>query len=1288
MKKITSFIIDKRYFILAIFIVFSIICAININKVNINYEISKYLPSDSETRIGLDIMEQKFQELKSSNLNVMFKDLEAEQKNKIFEELKNIEGVASVDYDASENYNKDEYTLYVINIDDVNDSKLAADLYNQVVEKYKDYTIYTSGNISTRNAPVLPFYVIAIAVLSALVILIIMCESYTEPFLFLVAILIGVLLNKGTNIIFSSVSNITDSIAAILQMALSMDYSIMLMNRYRQEHEKEPNKTEAMKQALYKAFSSISSSSVTTIVGLIVLVFMSFTIGKDLGFVLAKGVLFSLISIFFVLPTLILWFDKLIEKTKKKTPVFKLNKAGSISYKCRYIAVPIFLLVFVGSYFAQGTLKIAYSNSDDNEVAKIFEEQNKMAIVYKSEDEEKIAKYLKEIENNQKVDEVLGYSNTINQKLKYNEMNSKFKDFDSDVEIEDYLLKLIYYKYYNNAENNEMTFSEFVSFIKNDVYKNKKLNGKLDDKIKSDIDRLEYFVTTESIDKKRSTSEIAQILDIDKSKVDDLMIYYNSKNNSTTISILDFLNFMNKDVLTNEKFSGSIDKNSKESLNELSKFASKSTIQKKISSKEMANLFGIDEETIKDLYVYYTKVNSVDTKLTLNQFVEFVLNDVASNSKYSDSIDENNMESLKMLKVFSNKSIIESEMNSSQLASLFGLNEDNVKQILLVKEMSKNSTSKYTLLDFATRTIEIKNNTHYLDDVDISNLKQLAQMLASNGSSEDIKYSPSELSSITGVPAEQINKIYTLIDFYTGNTSNWKCSPNNFVDFILNTDSIKASLSNDVITKLTLVSNIMKSALNEVKYSYIEMSNFIGIDADTTKSIFSLYVANNTNIKITPIEFVNFILKHQNDSILSGKISNQLIDKLKVLQAVMNGVVNNKKYTSQELSNLLGISKDKLDLLYGLYITKYVDNNSTISLSKFIDFVLEDVATNPEYSSNFDNESLSKLNIGKGIMNGTRNNTKYSKDELFAILSGLANSVEKNTIDVMYVYYGSQNAYDENWTITIEEFVNYINDNILQDKRFSDFIDDDMKSKVKESKTTINDAKELLIGDGYSRIIINTKYDLESDETSEFIKGLKDLLGSDMDNFYIVGDSAMAYEMNQSFDKELKFITILTMIAIFIVVAVTFKSIIIPLILVLIIQCAVYLTMGFLSLSGENVYFIALLIVQSILMGATIDYAILYTSYYLEHRNTMGIKESIINAYNNSMHTIMTSASILIIVTLIVGSFASAVSAKICKTISKGTLCSTILILVLLPAILAAFDKIIVKKKKDKRHVN
>ena len=234
---------------------------------------------------------------------------------------------------------------------------------------------------------------------------------------------------------------------------------------------------------------------------------------------------------------------------------------------------------------------------------------------------------------------------------------------------------------------------------------------------------------------------------------------------------------------------------------------------------------------------------------------------------------------------------------------------------------------------------------------------------------------------------------------------------------------------------------------------------------------------------------------------------------------------------------------------------------------------------------------------------------QYNKNEMYKKLSSLADNLDKNTIELLYVYYGSQNDYDENWTMTIENFVKFINDDILTDERFEDFIEDDMKEKIVDAKTTISDAKDMLVGDEHSRIVLNTSFEAETDDTHEFIQKVKDWFADNGVEAYIIGDSPMAYEMSKSFGDELNFITILTMVAIFVVVALTFKSILIPLILVLTIQCAVYMTMGFLSFSGDPVYFIALLIVQSILMGATIDYAIVYTSYYIEHRKEMDIKE-------------------------------------------------------------------------------
>lgn len=1209
MKKVTAFIVNKRNIILIFFIILTGVCAILSNHVTINHDMAKYLPNTSSVRKGMDIMEDEFQEQKSSSLNVMFQGLKKSEKKKICQELENIKGVSSVTYDIdSSDYNKKGYTLYIVNISDTEDSKISSSVYHKIEDKYEDEDIAMSGAVAEKNKTVLPAWIMIVAVGICFIILIIMCESYIEPVLFLITIGIAVMLNNGTNIIFSSVSNITSSICAILQMALSMDYSIMLMNRYRQEKKHENDKVIAMKKALYKAFLAISSSSLTTIVGLLALVFMSFTIGKDLGFVLAKGVLLSLVSIFFCLPALILLFDKVITKTKKKSPNFNLKKLGSFSYKIRPISIFLLVGLFVVSFILKGNLRILYTDKEQDEIAKVFPENNQMAIIYNNKDEEFVSKYCKNLDKYTKVDQVLCYGNTIGQKLTYQEFNEKLDDLNTDMNIDNELLRILYYDYYNGNKKIKMTFNDFVAFIQNDVLSNDIFSKNIDSDMKDNINKLNYFTTIESINMKRNTEELSKILGIDQNSLEQLLIYYNSKNINTKMSLNTFVRFMNNDVLTNPTYASNIDSNAKNSLKVLEKYINKSNITKNMTSNELANFYGIDEALVNQLYLYYYSIHGVDEKLTLYDFSKFTIQSVMINEEYASSISEEMRTSLQLLNTFSNQNVIMRDMTTLEISKLFGIDENLVKQIFL--------------LEYGT-----KDN---------------------------------------------------------GNTANWKLSPNNFVNLIINNsnrEEIRNNIDSTALQKLQFLKKIMSSSIENKSYNYSELATFIGSDEASIKNIYALYCSMNQQLTMTPKTFVDFILINKDNSLLSGKLDSSTIKSLEYVQKLVNSSLNNNTYYALELANLLQMDQDDLKLIYSLYHEKY-ENSESISLKELVSFILTDVSQNEKYASSFNSSSLKQLETIDNIMKGVEGNKKYSSSEIYSLLNSFTSSLDKNMIELLYLYYGSNHFYNNKWTLTIEELITYLKQDIIKDKRFSKFISENMKNSIKDGYKIIHKAKDNLIGSKYSRIVLNTKLDQESKETFNFIKKLEKIFGKNNHEAYIVGNSPMAYEMSNSFNDELNYITILTMIAIFVVVAITFKSISIPAILVLIIQTAVYITMGYLSLLGGEVYFIALLIVQSILMGATIDYAILYTSYYKESRNNLDVKESIINAYNKSIHTILTSSSILIIVTFIVGNFATAIAAKICKTISQGTLCSLILILFLLPAVLALCDKFIIRNKQ------
>ena len=1351
MRKVTDFIVKARYVFLTLFVILAIFSLYLGTKVNINEDIMKYLPETSEIKIGKDIMDEEFIEQDSSVLNVMFKGLSDTEKEDTLKKLESINGVSSVLYENTDEYNRDKYTLYVLNVDDYDHSKTAENVYNEVNEMKPEAM---SGSIYSEWKPVLQIWIVVVAIAMAMIILTILSESYIEPWLYLISIGVAVFINKGTNIIFPSVSNITDSIVAILQLALSMDYSIMLSNRYRQEREKEKDKTKAMKNALYNSFKAILSSSITTVVGLLALVFMSFTIGRDLGLVLAKGVVLSLVSIFFCLPGLLVLCDKLIMNSKKKTINFNLKGLGKYSYKTRWVQLVFIIVSFIAAYILKGNIGILYTGTQQDEVGKHFPSTNQIAIIYENKYDEIITKYCKSIEDDEKVNQVLCYGNTINEKLAYNELNQKFKDLGQDTEIDDYLIKIIYYNYYNKNTKDSMTLSEFTKFIKSDVYSNEKVSESIDDNIKENMDLLENFATKDNVNQKRTASEIANILDMNESDANDLLIYYNSKHLDTKMSIKDFVNFMINEVSVDPNYGSSVDANTLASLKQLQPFINTNTINKQMTSNEIANTFGIDKSLVDQLFLFYRTTQDSKSTMTINEFANVALN-MSNQDAYKDMFDESTIKSLNMLSTLSSEQIIANELDvSSMKTSLNNLGlslDDNTMSLLYIYYTGYNTNSKLTLNGFANVALNMAEQDAYKSYFSEDTKKSLQTIVTLN-SYYDTVLPNTNLYSMFGIDAETGAKLNYAI---TGDLSgSYSMTPLQFVNTLLQTPEINSELNSNQISQLStalyVMSNItttysvdeLTNALQENKtivsvvygvydyqngnlknisvrnlinflyenksnpflsdklstastmldltykivnntntrYTYKEMAALIEQNESTVKNIYGVADYSGLTTTMNPLEFVNLILNNKDNELLKGKIDNSTISTLNLVKKVMESTLNNTKYNATDLAKLLGSDKDTLSLVLSLYNSRYIKANSTISLIDFTNFIISDVIPNPTYSSKIDNESKDKLNTVNAIMNNTLNGTKYNSLDLYNVLNKLSDGLDYNLIDIVYTYYGSKNNYDDSWKLTVEEIVNYLNNDLLKDEKYSSFLDADMTKTIKDAKNTIDDAKKLLVSDKYSRAIINSKYGAEDKDTFKFIQNALDTVGEN-DGVYVVGESPMALEMSQSFNGELNYITILTMIFIFVVVAITFKDLLVPLILVLMIQCAVYVTMAVLSITGSSVYFIALLIVQAILMGATIDYAIVYTTYYKEMRETMGVRDSLVNAYNKSIHTILSSSSILIIVTLVVASFSEAIPAMICKTVSEGTFCSVILILFVLPGVLAAFDKLICRKE-------
>lgn len=489
MKKAAAFLVDKRRILICLFLALAVASLFLAGQVRINYDLTKYLPADSHMKQGIQLMEQEFGQAASSELRVMFTNLPEEEKEDVLRWLSGLEHVSSAVWEPTETYNCGDYTLYEIAADVDSHSPEAATLYKAVHEKYDKDGIATDGSIHEANVPVLSLSMVILSVGLVLLILLIMSKSWFEPVVFLINIGIAVAINLGTNVVFPSISEYTFSIVGIMQLVLSMDYSIFLMNRYTQEKEKCADQQSAMKEAIAVAFPAVTASALTTFAGLLCLAFMGFRLGADMGFALAKSVIISLICIFTVLPSLILISDKWIVKTRKKALHIPMAGWSRCAVRGRIVFAVVFLFLFTGAFFLKSNTGIQYMLEANNPVDKVFEERHTMVLLYEMKDKDRIAEVMAPFEEDEKVTDITGYYNTLGKAYSPAEIAELFSTSSAAVNENMISLLLQLYSGQNGGQDVQtVTLPELIAFLQNDILSNPLFAGNIDGGMKQQIE--------------------------------------------------------------------------------------------------------------------------------------------------------------------------------------------------------------------------------------------------------------------------------------------------------------------------------------------------------------------------------------------------------------------------------------------------------------------------------------------------------------------------------------------------------------------------------------------------------------------------------------------------------------------------------------------------------------------------------------------------------------------------------------------------------------------------------
>ena len=423
MAKLAGFIVDKRNLFFLITIIGLVFSAFSTSWIEVENTLSEFLPDGTESRQGLDVMSEQFTTYGTAQ--VMVANVTLDEANKLNETLSNIAGIQSVVFDETSEHYNNVSALYTVTFDygETDDRCLAA--LDSIETELSDFDYYISTALGNALQETIDAEVNVIMVYVAIIVVVVLIftsQTWAEIPVLLLTFVCAMILNQGTQFLVGKISFVSNSVTSILQLALSLDYAVILCNRFKEERETLPLR-EAVITALSKGIPEIGASSLTTIGGLIAMMFMQFKIGPDMAICLIKAILFALLSVFIIMPGLLMLFGPLMEKTKHRNFVPKIPFVGKFAHATRFIIPPIFIVViafgcwfsgdcpYVYGYGEIETPKLNETQIAENMIADNFGTTNFVALVVPGSDYDAERKLLAELDEYEEVDYSMGLSN-------------------------------------------------------------------------------------------------------------------------------------------------------------------------------------------------------------------------------------------------------------------------------------------------------------------------------------------------------------------------------------------------------------------------------------------------------------------------------------------------------------------------------------------------------------------------------------------------------------------------------------------------------------------------------------------------------------------------------------------------------------------------------------------------------------------------------------------------------------------------------------------------------------
>ncbi len=1261
---------SKRYAILAFFLLAAVLSVLLVRKVAINYNISEYLDDSTETKIALSIIEDEFG--KTADIQVMVEDIDAQTAKNICDRIKEIPNVLTVNFDEySENYYKDGNALFtvLVNGDEYSQTAntVAEDIKATLNDSFAEKASYGGSVINKRilretmqNEIVI---ILAISLCLTVAIMLIMSESWIEPLILLFASGFAILINMGTNVMFGEISYITNAVAAILQLALSVDYSIVLLHGYRKEKDGGTPAEQAMASAIKNVIKPVSASALTTMAGLLALLFMTMKIGFDIGIVLMKGILISAITSLTLLPAFLLMFEKLMDKTAKRALVLKGKHLCSFALKGAKAVVPVALalIIICGSLQFGNTYSFTDSSNTSNKIGDFFGSNSTVVVVYPKgegdyDKESALAQALfqfKTADGKTALKSYTAYSNTVRALYDIETASRKLNISESDVE-----LLFTMYHLYNDSSAVKLSTLDFVKYA---------------EYLTANDADIKNFAGDETLKTMRTLLVIDELMNGEHT-ADELHALATTGVMSGTglslFAIKQMYGLYAYDKIPNNKIG----------IKDLLAFASNAATNGSLDSL-------IDAKTAENLHALYDGINQFEEQMnepmTKAEFKEYMLN------KQGVALDD------------------------AQIALLFAAyfaNENGVteKTIPLLSLLNYLVESGQITAAEAVAGIEKLNELHALDVAGFR--AQMDKELTSDefktylADEFDVELSELEVLMIyLGYSSKQGTSLQTTIPFLPLMTylvdEGYVTDP----DAIAQVDTLNQLYDTDLEG---MQAQLDKAMTAEEFQAYLGDEFGVTLDASQIDLIYAAYSADQNEVVGDTIPFLalmNYLVAAGQvtdaDTIATINGCNELLaalpdtyayDELLLLFASMIETLTGEAVE-------LGFDDLAIQQLYIMYFYEQGSVPTQAILGKdFIDFVIETAKTNATVNAQLSADTLLKLGDLYTVNDFMTDRAQYDFAQMAEKISALQQNIKSlsagaelstDKIAGVYIKHANANGLYSNSSIMACDLLAFIRDNMDTNELLKMKIGEDKRGQVSEAQKTMDSAAALFFGEDYSRMLLSVDLPNESEETTKFVKHLtasvKEIFGDDA---HVAGEMIVTYDLQETFDRDNLFISVFTIISIFLIVMIIFRSLSLPVVLVAIIQGAIWICMSMSLLSGP-MFFMSYIIASCILMGATIDYGILMSTNYIDYRQTLDKKEALLRAVQSAIPTVFTSGLILMICGFVVGFISSQTSiSSVGFLLGKGTLVSVLMITLVLPSVLYLLDGLILKLTLKKKH--